>query len=88
MHLVDYKSIEKAIDQERQAFIKVQAFSEDAEEVRSTEEAGKILSFLETIQTNLFNLFQEHPSLEELFDREFVSFKDLLLLSIFLNFVF
>ena len=45
MHLVDYKSIEKAIDQERQAFIKVQAFSEDAEEVRSTEEARKILIF-------------------------------------------
>ena len=36
----------------------------------------RYLSFLETIQTNLFNLFQEHPSLEELFDREFVSFKD------------
>ena len=76
MHLVDYKSIEKAIDQERQASLKVQAFSEDADEVRSTEEASKILSFLETIQTNLFNLFQEYPSLEELFDREFVSFKD------------
>jgi ATP-dependent RNA helicase SUPV3L1/SUV3 len=76
MHLVDYKSIEKAIDQERQAFIKVQAFSEDTEEVRSTKEAIKILNFLEIIQKSLFELYQEHPSLEELFDREFVNFKD------------
>ena len=76
MHLINYDNIEEAIDLERQAFIKVQAFSDDSESVRASNEAIVILKFLKKIQTDLKLLYDQYPSLEDLFNKEFVNFKD------------
>ena len=76
MHLINYENIEKAIEQERKAFIKVQAFSDDTDVVRSADEAKVVLGFLKNIHEALSELFEKFSSLEEVFDKEFVNFKD------------
>lgn len=74
--LADYENLRTALEQERNAFVKVNSFSEDLADIRSKEDALSILNFLETIHRKLHEAFTKHPSLEYPFSKEFVHFND------------
>lgn len=73
-NLPDYSNLKKHLGVERKMIIKINGFSEEDEYVRTLEDAEVILSFVEDLQTRLWNLFKEHPSLLGVFNLEFSSF--------------
>jgi len=74
--LVDYENIRTALEQERNAFVKVNSFSEDLSAIRSNDDALSILNFLEGIHRKLHELFSLYSSLEYPFSKEYVHFND------------
>ena len=74
--LVDYENLISAMEQERNAFVKINSFSEDVSLIRSVDDAILIINFLEKTQRRLHELFLKYPSLEYPFSKEFVHFND------------
>ena len=74
--LVDFAKISEFLELERKTFIKINNLSEEDEFIRNIEASKEILTFLETIQSNLKKIFDLHPYLVDLFDKEFGSFQN------------
>lgn len=71
--LPDFEVIQKFIDAERKTIIRVNELrNDDIEYVRDTSDAKKVLSFIESLQTELHKFFQQYPSLVSLFNSDFV----------------
>ena len=77
-NLPPYQEIEKYLETERQTILKVNAFSEEEDFVRSVKEAEIILKFLKNIQTKLLDHFKKYPSLLSIFKNEFIDFSQFL----------
>ncbi|MDD0854212.1 helicase-related protein [Halobacteriovorax sp. GB3] len=88
--LADFKDIRSLLETERKTIIKVNNFSDSDEYVRTIEDAGIVLDFIEEFQTHLFQLFSKAPSLANLFSTEYLSVheffkRDYILETIFLD---
>jgi len=74
--LVDFELLKSLFEAERKALIRVNAFSEEDEFVRTIENAVVVLECLERIQVPLTDCFAEYPSLLRLFDKDFSSYRE------------
>lgn len=74
--LPDYENIQKFLEVERKALIKVHSFSDTDEFIRTNEDAEIILNFMKEVQNELHNCFKEFPSLTGLFTQEFVPYNE------------
>jgi ATP-dependent RNA helicase SUPV3L1/SUV3 len=75
--LTDFDVIRKFLDVERKTIIRVNELKgDDVDYVRSKEDALIIANFLESLQKNLHNLFEQFPSLMGSFSREYISFTE------------
>jgi len=72
--LTNYSLIKDHIEVERKTIIKVNAFADEDEYVRSTEDALQILNFVERVQKSLLEYFTKHPTLMSLFTLDYLSF--------------
>ena len=83
----DFKDL---LEDERKAVIKAHGFSSDDFEtmLRSTDEAQRVLSFIQKIQTSLYSFFEEYPSLMSLFEKEYCFIKDFFGRNFILNLCF
>jgi ATP-dependent RNA helicase SUPV3L1/SUV3 len=86
--LPPYAKIRELLETERATIIKVEAFSEADDFVRSVENAQKILSFLEEIQTDIWNFFKEFPFLKIHFENEFMLVQEFFSRTYLLNLCF
>ncbi|HAZ13980.1 MAG: hypothetical protein A2X86_17420 [Bdellovibrionales bacterium GWA2_49_15] len=68
---IDFSSLKLLLDAERKAIIRVNAFSEDENLVRSSHDASVILDSLATIQLALDKTFTAFPALIPFFNQEF-----------------
>ncbi len=76
--LPDYESIQKFLEVERKALMKVHSFSDTDEFIRTNEDALIILDFVKSVQETLVKCFNEHPSLAAFFTNEFTPFNEFL----------
>lgn len=76
--LPDYQSIRHLLDNERKTLIKIHSFSENDDYLRTNEDAGIVLNFVEKVQTALWNTFKQYPSLVSIFNTEYVNFFEFL----------
>ncbi len=76
--LPDYQGIRGLLDTERKTLIKIHSFSESDDYLRTIEDAGIVLNFIEKTQTALWNVFKQYPSLVSIFNTEYVSFFEFL----------
>src|SRR4249920_897040 len=86
--LPPYAKIRELLETERATIIKVEAFSEADDFVRSVENAQKILNFLEEIQTDIWNFFKEFPFLKIHFENEFMFVQEFFSRTYLLNLCF
>lgn len=77
-NLPPFQEIEKYLDTERETIIKVNAFSEEDDFVRTVKEAELILKFLKGVQTKLLEHFKIYPSLLSIFNNDFIEFSQFL----------
>lgn len=71
--LPDFDVIKKFIDSERKTIIRVNELRNDEVDfVREGKDASKVLAFVEEVQNELFEFFNEYPSLMSLFSKDFV----------------
>jgi ATP-dependent RNA helicase SUPV3L1/SUV3 len=71
-HLPPYSQIRDLLETERATTIKVEAFSEEDDFVRTVEVAKVVLGFIEEIQTEFWEFFKEYPFLKLHFENEFI----------------
>ncbi len=76
--LPDYQGIRSLIDTERKTLIKIHSFSESDDYLRTNEDAEIVLNFVEKVQTALWNVFKQYPSLVSTFNTEYVNFFEFL----------
>ena len=74
--LVDYEEIESNLILEREGYLKLDIH--DDESIRSIEDAKKILDCLQLIHKSLYDFILEYPSLNQLFNKEFINIKEFL----------
>ena len=68
-----FEDIEQFLESERKTILQVNGLSGDnLEYVRTVQDAKVILNFIKDIQTKLYTLFLEYPSLTTSFDKEFL----------------
>ncbi len=77
-NLPDYQGIRDLLDNERKNLIKIHSFSDSDDYLRTNEDAGIVLSFVEKTQTVLWNAFKQYPSLVSIFNTEYVNFFEFL----------
>lgn len=76
--LPDYQGIRNLLDTERKTLIKIHSFSESDDYLRTNEDAAIVLNFVEKVQTALWNVFKQYPSLVSTFNTEYVNFFEFL----------
>ncbi|MGZ3787537.1 MAG: helicase-related protein [Bacteriovorax sp.] len=76
--LPDYEAIRNFLDTERKTLIKIHSFAENDDYLRTIEDAGIILNFVEKTQTHLWNNFKRNPSLVSIFNTEYINFFEFL----------
>ncbi|QDK40367.1 hypothetical protein DOM21_02635 [Bacteriovorax stolpii] len=76
--LPDYQGIRDLLDTERKTLIKIHSFSESDDYLRTVEDAGIVLNFVEKTQSALWNVFKQYPSLVSIFNTEYVNFFEFL----------
>ncbi|MBY0412866.1 MAG: hypothetical protein K2Q18_01810 [Bdellovibrionales bacterium] len=76
--LPDYQGIRTLLDSERKTLIKIHSFSENDDYLRTNDDAGIVLNFIEKTQTALWNVFKQYPSLVSVFNTEYVNFFEFL----------
>jgi ATP-dependent RNA helicase SUPV3L1/SUV3 len=76
--LPDYQGIRNFLDTERKTLLKIHSFAENDDYLRTVEDAGLVLNFVEKVQTLLWNNFKQNPSLVSLFNTEYVNFFEFL----------
>ena len=72
--LPDYDSIRNFLDTERKTLIKIHSFAENDDYLRTNEDAGIVLDFIQKTQTVLWENFKRNPSLVSIFNTEYVNF--------------
>ncbi|MBC75522.1 MAG: hypothetical protein CME64_05845 [Halobacteriovoraceae bacterium] len=72
-----YKEIEDNLENSRQAILAYNEDPENDEELRSLDQANLILQALKQIAESAFSLFEDYPSLEAVFEKEYGSIKQL-----------
>jgi len=77
-NLPDYQGIRELLDHERKNLIKIHSFSDSDDYIRTNEDAGIVLNFVEKTQSALWNAFKEYPSLVSIFNTEYVNFFEFL----------
>ncbi len=70
--LPPYSQIREILETERATIIKVEAFSEDDDFIRSVENAKLVLEFLEKIQTEIWTFLKDFPFLKIHFESQFM----------------
>ena len=76
--LPDFQGIRNLLETERKTLIKIHSFSESDDYLRTIEDAGIVLNFVEKTQTALWNNFKRNPSLTAIFNTEYVNFFEFL----------
>lgn len=87
-HLPPYSQIRDLLETERATTIKVEAFSEDDDFVRTVEVAKVVLGFIEEIQTEFWEFFKEYPFLKLHFENEFILIQEFFSRTYILNLCF
>jgi len=70
--LPPFREIKEYLETERETIIKVNAFSEEDDFIRSSDQAQKILEFLEDLQTKLWKFFKKYPFFITNFEKEYL----------------
>ena len=86
--LPDFNGIRNFLDTERKTLIKIHSFAENDDYLRTVEDAGIILSFIERVQTMLWENFKRNPSLISIFNTEYVNFFEFLQRETILSLIF
>jgi ATP-dependent RNA helicase SUPV3L1/SUV3 len=86
--LPDFNGIRNFLDTERKTLIKIHSFAENDDYLRTVEDAGIILSFVERVQTMLWENFKRNPSLVSIFNTEYINFFEFLQRETILSLIF
>jgi ATP-dependent RNA helicase SUPV3L1/SUV3 len=86
--LPDFNGIRNFLDTERKTLIKIHSFAENDDYLRTVEDAGIILSFVERVQTMLWENFKRNPSLVSIFNTEYINFFEFLQRDTILSLIF
>lgn len=86
--LPDFNGIRNFLDTERKTLIKIHSFAENDDYLRTIEDAGIILSFVERVQTMLWENFKKNPSLVSIFNTEYINFFEFLQRETILSLIF
>ena len=86
--LPDFNGIRNFLDTERKTLIKIHSFAENDDYLRTIEDAGIILSFVERVQTMLWENFKRNPSLVSIFNTEYINFFEFLQRETILSLIF
>jgi ATP-dependent RNA helicase SUPV3L1/SUV3 len=86
--LPDFSGIRNFLDTERKTLIKIHSFSNNEDYLRTIEDAGIVLSFVERVQTMLWENFKRNPSLVSIFNTEYINFFEFLQRDTILSLIF